>query len=398
MPFMKPRFRVVVSLDVRYHAARRIIAGILRFAASHGEWDLQMRGNHPFNDGFTLDPDWRPDGMIVDGSWTKSQSASFRDMVAGRRTRQPLQGVVFANCIPPQSCRIPHAMVRTDERAISVAAAELFMHHGFTHFAFVGPRIDSRWSVARRKFFAAALRDAGHEAPFVYKSPKQASCSWAKEIAAMAKWLKSLPKPCGIWAAYDQRAKHVLDICRNSDVDVPKQVQVLGVDDESYICEQTNPPLSSVSPDFEAGGYMAAEALHSLMSGIRTFPHTIKMPLLGVTERLSTIDLSCAGSRVNRAREYIRRRAESSVTVAEVVQAVGGSARLLEKNFKTVLGHSICREIQNQRMECVKRRLKDSSAPINSIAAHFGFKSGAYLMNMFRRHTGMTMSEYRRTC
>ena len=49
-------------------------------------------------------------------------------------------------------------------------------------------------------------------------------------------------------------------------------------------------------------------------------------------------------------------------------------------------------------MECVKRRLKDSSAPINAVAAHCGFKSGAYLKNMFRRHTGMTMSEYRRTC
>ena len=49
--------RVVVSLDVRHRASQNAIAGILRFAAAHPEWDLQMRGNHPSNDGFAVEAD-----------------------------------------------------------------------------------------------------------------------------------------------------------------------------------------------------------------------------------------------------------------------------------------------------------------------------------------------------
>ena len=36
---------------------------------------------------------------------------------------------------------------------------------------------------------------------------------------------------------------------------------------ESCICEQAIPPLSSVTPDFESGGYAAAETPHALMCG-----------------------------------------------------------------------------------------------------------------------------------
>ena len=392
---MNPKFKVLVQLDVRYHAARRMIAGILRFAATHEQWDLMMQGNHPSNDGFKLDPNWRPDGVISDGSWRTSRSALFTGLASHNAKSQPLRGIVFANCIPPKRCRVPHATIRTDERAIAVAAAELFRHHGFANFAFVGPRVASRWSDARLRFFRAALSDAGCGRPFVYKSPNGADCAWSKEIAALTDFIRSLPFPCGIWAAYDQRAKHVLDICRHVGIDVPKQVQVLGVDNETYICEQTIPPLSSVTPDFESGGYMAAETLNALMCGERAVPRTVKMPLVGVTERLSTMDFSRAGSRTNQACAYIRQHAGEDISVSAVVKAVGGSERLLEKNFRTVLGHSICREIQNQRLEHVKQLLKDSSLPIEILSLRCGYKNANYLKNLFRKRMGMSMSEYR---
>ena len=72
----KRTYRVIVDLDVRHQAAREVIAGILRFSAKHPEWDLQMRGNHPSNDGFTLDPNWKPDGLIIDAI---AERCSFRN-------------------------------------------------------------------------------------------------------------------------------------------------------------------------------------------------------------------------------------------------------------------------------------------------------------------------------
>ena len=76
-------YRVIVNLDVRHQAAREVIAGVLRFAAKHPEWDVQMRGNHPSNDGFMLDPNWTPDGLIIDDAWQTRDGGPL-----GRRRRQ----------------------------------------------------------------------------------------------------------------------------------------------------------------------------------------------------------------------------------------------------------------------------------------------------------------------
>ena len=289
----KRTYRVIVDLDVRHQAAREVIAGILRFSAKHPEWDLQMRGNHPSNDGFTLDPKWIPDGLIIDDAWQTREG--------GKLLSSPsLRGAIFVSSLPPPGYRIPHETVATDDRALAVAAAKLLVGHDLRNFAFIGSLGDERWSEARKRFFRAALKDAGF-ALSVYKSPRAAKKDWSAERQALSDWLAILPKPCGVWAAYDQRAMHVLDICRTNGISVPEQVQVLGVDDESYICEQMTPTLSSIAPDFEAGGYAAAEALHAILSGRKPQEKKLKIGVRTVTERLSTTDLSGSGNRVSRA-------------------------------------------------------------------------------------------------
>ena len=383
----KRTYRVIVNLDVRHQAAREVIAGILRFAAKHPEWDVQMRGNHPSNDGFTLDPNWKPDGLIIDDAWKSHEGKKMLAIPS-------LRGVIFTSTLPPTSFRIPHESVATDDRALAVAAAKLFRQHGLTNFAFIGARGDERWCEARKRFFRAALKDAGFGLS-VYKSPRSARKDWFEERKAMAEWIKALPKPCGIWAAYDQRAMHVLDICRKTGVSVPEQVQVLGVDDESYICEQTTPTLSSLAPDFESGGNAAAEALRSILSGRKPQKRKLKIGIRGVVERLSTTDLSGSGNRVSRALDLIRRKATEGLTVSAVVKAIGGSERLLEKNFTEVLGHSICREIQDARLNKVKELLEKTDLPIDMIAGRCAFGNGNYLKNLFLKRFRQTMSAFR---
>ena len=104
--------------------------------------------------------------------------------------------------------------------------------------------------------------------------------SWAEERVKVLRWIKSLPKPCGIFAVYDSRARFVLDVCREAEIKVPAQVQVLGVDNETYFCEYSTPTLSSISPDFEGGGFLAAQTLDALLEG-RPSPST---NLFGIAE------------------------------------------------------------------------------------------------------------------
>lgn len=96
---MKSRvLRIIVSLDVRHRASQNVIAGILRFAAAHPKWDVQMRDNHPSNDGFAADSDWRPDGLIIDGGWASRQGMRLL-------ATPSLKGVIFVSALPPQAFR-----------------------------------------------------------------------------------------------------------------------------------------------------------------------------------------------------------------------------------------------------------------------------------------------------
>ena len=134
-----------------------------------------------------------------------------------------------------------------------------------------------------------------------------------------------------------------------------------------------------------------------LMRGGRPHPRTISIKSAIVIERLSTTDLTRSGDRVNRAMDFIRTHCRERIGVAQTAHAVGGCVRLLEKDFKAVLGKSICHAIQDCRLQQVTKALRSSSAPLANIARQSGFASETYLKSLFKKRYGMTMSEYRET-
>ena len=117
--------RIVACLDVRHRASQDVIAGVLRFAAAHPEWDIQMRGNHPANDGFAVDADWSPDGLIIDSSWKTRMGSHLLSSPS-------LKGIIFVSTLPPSTCQIPHEVLSTDDRTLAETATRLFIKHGFT--------------------------------------------------------------------------------------------------------------------------------------------------------------------------------------------------------------------------------------------------------------------------
>jgi len=80
----------------------------------------------------------------------------------------------------------------------------------------------------------------------VYAGRYRPSHSWEQLQESLFAWLESLPKPVGILAANDVRARHVLEACRRFDLCVPDDVAVMGVDNDELICELAAPPLTSI--------------------------------------------------------------------------------------------------------------------------------------------------------
>ena len=86
----------------------------------------------------------------------------------------------------------------------------------------------------------------------------------------------------GRFPANDAVASDVLKACTRLGLAVPGAVAVIGVDGQKWLCENTDPPLSSIAPDSEGMGVAAVELLAEMMdSPDRIFP----LRRFGVTPR-----------------------------------------------------------------------------------------------------------------
>ena len=386
--------KMLAHLDMRHAASREAVSGIMRFVATHHNWEVRFAGAHPSNESLEHFGDWHPDALVIDSS-CHSLAPKELAAIAGRAT-------VFAETAVPAGWRRPCATITTDDHALAVEAAKLFRQKGLAHFAFVGSPGKELWSEARRRFFHSAVKAMGYTVHDF--EPTGSAASWREQELALSSWLNALPKPCGIWAAFDQRAKHVLDVCRLAGLSVPNQIQVLGVDDEAYICEQTVPSLSSIKPDFENGGFKAAQFLDDVLSGNpssssskRNKRTLLQFAIKGVVERLSTADVNGTARRITTAREFIRKHATSGIDVPHIATALGVSVRLLQRDYRAVTGRTVMDDIQSAKLEHVKNLLRTTTIPIDTIGPFCDFKSPSHLKTLFKARFGMTMSDYRKS-
>lgn len=92
----------------------------------------------------------------------------------------------------------------------------------------------------------------------------------------------------------------------------------------------------------------------------------------------------------------IRNDIKSTLTVAAIAQKIGCSARLLEKDFKTVLGKTVISVIGEVRMSKVLDLLKRTTKNEETIAAECGYGSLGTLHNAFRARFSTTMRKWRK--
>ena len=406
--------RILFLGDFSYSSTKPIVSGAIRFLAEHPDVALHIHGAHPGDDDYEYGFDPEVDGVITCIGTYKRHVRKLAEVKRNRRF-----AFVCAPCDIPTLKRRSISLV-CDEAAIAGAAASLFVRHGLKVFGYVGARLDAKragWDAARRDAFLQTLSALGFQAD-VYKSPPKKAGAVA-EFAALASWLRDLPKPCGLFVAYDQRAMRVLNICRAEGIAVPEQIQIVSADNEEWICESTLPTLTSIEPDFEGAGYRAAEALLAMLNNAecrmqnaecagaecvgaaetKSAPHEGAVETFGVrrvVERMSTADVHGSLSRAVRARDYIRTHAGESLSVAAVAKKLCCSTRMLQKSYKAVYGATVRDDIAEARLEKAKRLLTETKTPIGEIPGLVGFESPLHFARHFKTRTGMSMRDWRR--
>lgn len=372
--------RVALLVETSNSYARGLIRGVIEYARTHGRWSVYL-GEHSRGDeppGWLRH--WDGDGIIA-----RVENARIAAAVAG--SGRPAVDMSAARLLP----RLP--WVETDDAAIARAAADHLLARGLAHFAYCG---DDRfnWSKWRCEHFGEVLRGYGRPCA-VYRPRARAARDWDADEDELATWLASLPKPVGVMACYDIRARQVLDACRRAGLTVPDEVAVVGVDNDELLCDLCDPPLSSVQPDARTAGYRAAALLDQLMSGRRVRELAHRISPTGVVTRQSTDMVATSDADVAEALRFIRDNACSGITVKEVLQRVPLSRRVFEARFEALVGRTPHDEIERLRMDRVKQLLLGTDLPVGEVARRAGYRHPEYLSVAFRRYEGVSPTAFR---
>ncbi len=392
----KPRVRqlhVAVLIETSLSSGRDILRGVARHTRKVGSWSVYREPRGLEDDAPSWLKHWKGDGIIA-----RFQNERIASAVAA--TGIPV--VDTLNVVSSPGVPVVHV----DNASIARLAVDHFLNRGFRNFGFCSIRGMS-WSEERCEAFGRYLAEAGHPCSVYTMAPQtRRRWNWEHRQDQLSHWIQRLPKPAAVMVCSDQRAQFVLDACHRLGVRIPDDVAVLGVDNDDVICEICDPPLSSVQPNHEQVGTLAAELLHRMMledkgSRISSAPlldrkECVYVPACGIHTRQSTDKIAVREAPVAQAVRFIRDHACEGISAVDVVRNVPMSRSVLQRRFREALGRTINGEIVGIRLETAKTLLLNTNLPLPAIAERAGFKHQRYMGLVFNRHVGMPPGAFRR--
>ena len=372
--------RILVALDLTHQSGREHLSGFYSFADKKSNWEMR------------LVPSTEPSYLAI---MEQFLSEGVDGAIVKGECVLPLAKAIRKAGIPVVAIDRPHSQkedvadvyVCNDNALIGRSAAQFFDTLGrFASYGFVPDPNNCEWSRTRGKAFLGAC------------AAKHRSAKTSSAKGDLAEWLAALPKPAAVFTAFDPCAANVLEACRKAKLKVPKDVAVLGVDDDALICEHTRPKLSSVKPDSSGQGFAAAQALSRALHarGVsKKRSRTIVCPRLRIVERDSTATVPPAAQLVRNIIAYLDEHALEPIRVSDVVEHAGVSPRLANLRFSQTRGHSIQADIVERRLKEAKRLLSATDWSMKRIAERCGFKSQIVLAHLFSSRFGKSMRQWR---
>jgi len=197
-------------------------------------------------------------------------------------------------------------------------------------------------------------------------------------------------------AVHDLRAIHVIEAAAMANIRIPRDLALIGVDNDELLCDTAEPTLTSIAPDHIRLGELAAETLNDLMNDTnRRHALTIRSSVKTIVERQSAKPVTPATRLVQQATVFIRRNALKGIGAMDVVNHLGVSRRLADTRFRQFTGQSILSAILKIRLDEVKRRLRDTDTPIAKITTACGFHGENYAKKLFKSRFGISMTAWR---
>lgn len=382
---MRPLRKVAVFIETSRELGRGLLRGVTRYYRNNPNWSVYFQQQEL---GAALPrwvKSWRGDGILA----RVNDQRTAKALLSTGLPLIDLRGGTLELGLPAFG---------PSNKSIATSTFEHLVACGFERFGFVGePTGCYVYDDMRRDQFVNLVQSRGHECHiFPTDSAKPVPKNWDAQQRELAKWLRRLPKPIGLMCCHDDRGQQVLDACRRAELRVPDEIGVVGVDNDEFLCRLAVPSLSSVDVGSDRIGYEAASLLDRMMNGEATFSEPVLFEPVGVIKRQSTDIVFCEDLQIGLAIRFIRQNACNNVSVTDVHRQVRLSRTLLNRRFKSIVGHSPKQEILRVQMEVAQKMLVNSPDNIQTVAYRCGFNEAWYFTAVFRKHTGLTPAAYRR--
>lgn len=386
----KRTYRIGLIVERSRAFGRELCEGIITYAQDRDDWHLQFLTSRDLRR--------RQVRSQLDGFIARETSNAFARLL--KSTGKPVVDIYYENPLPG------FAVVKTKHEAVGILAAEHFLDRRFKNFAYC-PYGGGRTSAYCLKSFVRRLHRAGFGCN-VYSAKSEPSYNIdesehirdvlapPKDAKQLEKWLISLPKPVAVFCPSDLRAWQINGICRSAGINVPREVAILGLDNDIIICGTAKPMISSIDPNSRKIGYTAAETLAEMMEAVIPERMIVRqIPPSGVVARSSSETAPVTPPWLADALVYIQRNAKHGISASDVFSELGLSHTLVTRVFRRTLGVTVQEEIAKTRLEEARRLLSTTELSITQIAKMSGFHSVTYFMQSFSKAFGIAAGSWR---
>jgi transcriptional regulator GlxA family with amidase domain len=97
-----------------------------------------------------------------------------------------------------------------------------------------------------------------------------------------------------------------------------------------------------------------------------------------------------------KAQQYLEENFTERIYMSDSARHAGLEERTFNRRFKKATGDTPTEYIQNLRIETARKLLETSREPVEQITRNPGYENTSSFRRLFKQHTGLSPSEYRR--
>ena len=372
--------KILLLIDYSSEFDRKLLRGLVQYSKENGPWlfyrlPSYYSGMYGEKGILKWAKEWKADAII--GQWNNDTVNLLKELNIP---------IVLQNYHHRSTT---YSNLTGDYKGTGRMAAQFFAKRMFHNFAYFGIN-GVVWSDERCEGFRQEVKRIGGNF-YCFESDKHED-----EIRIeVSQWLQELPKPIALFCCDDSHALFISETCKISNIHIPEEISLLGVDNDDLICNISDPPISSIELEVERGGYSIGRLIHQQIKKEHEGTFNIVINPIRIELRKTKEKHNIKDPYILEVVKYIESHYNSDLTIESLLAQIPLSRRNFEVKFKNAMHTSIYQYILNCRVNHLADLLLTTDRSLADIATEAGFKDYNNISRIFKKFKGCSPLEYR---